>query len=110
MELAYQDQSCFKSSIEMQIIPPTIESNDSLISHQKKDLYQTKLELLKSNDSKYSFETFSMKNGGNINLDFNLVENYEENRSDLELEDQVNSLNEFHSAKEESAAAHFLKI
>ena len=35
------DQSGFKSSIEMQIIPPTLISNESLISEQKKDLSHT---------------------------------------------------------------------
>ena len=66
----------------MQIIPPTLISNESLISEQKKDLSHTKLDILKSNDSKYTFETFSVQN---INLDFNLVEGYEENRSDNEF-------------------------
>lgn len=104
------DRSGFKSSVDMQVIPPMVESNESLISHQKKDLSLTKLEILKSNDSKYTFETFSMKNDINVNLDFNLVEDYEQNRSDYEFEDQVNSLNEFQSARDESAAAQFLKI
>lgn len=91
----------------MQIIPPTLESNESLVSEQKKDLSHTRLDILKSNDSKYTFETFSIQN---INLDFNLVEDYEENRSENEFEDQVNSLNEFHSIRDEYAAAEFLKI
>ena len=76
------DQSGFKSSIEIQIIPPTLISNESLISEQKKDLSHTVLDILKSNDSEYTFETFSAQN---INLDFNLVEDYEENRSDNEF-------------------------
>ena len=42
-------------------------------------------------------ETTSVRNNQNINLDFNLVEEYEENRSDVEFVDNDDSYQAFKS-------------
>jgi hypothetical protein len=83
----------------MQVAPLNLEINESQFSHQKKVVsHNSRFEYPKSSTSEYSFETSSLKNvkvDQNINLDFNLVEEYEFNRSNAELVDVEDSLKDF---------------